>query len=1279
MIFLPADACDPGSFLNATTNECVSCRPGYYCSAGIITRCPDNMASPANSTEVSGCYCPSGYTLDSSGFNCEECYENFFCDGTKATACTALSRSPSKSTSTQNCTCAPGAFLNGTTCVLCEAGFHCLGGMHPATACPEHSYSLAGASVPEKCQCIAPFVMISRQEFACVHIEDASAQFDLMQVQLPEVSIYGLKNALAIDVQELSEAQKQALILHGEATCINEYGAGSLCQSDITGAVIDTEHSMLIFKNVIVDPRFVTLLFNVFRQAKLTKEVYIQRREIWYTDWYGRSGRKSSMIEVQGKVSFSSMQKLKQYYEDLPVLVSAVRAAVYRFKQADDNLHTVQVLVQPNVLRLSWDWLHADALQCLSKDGEHVATSGFRKTISSQYNLYDVGALPCPTVEQIACMQAKTGLGTSFFNNKTAAQCDLDIKILFEGQHSPALSAHTLQTLRDVFDVEEDSLRETNVSLVKYWKNSNTFDEMSTQTQEIEAAAQREQTAREFEVVLFDSGIQSSTFWTVTFTTDSAAVLQSDWSWLLLATGFTAVDADWGVDASAQVQMHAINTLAIFGHTAVSEAVTGPLALSMRTVPNKTKELILGVHEYTLGELELRNTTAKICAFSGCAACDLENATSWLQTSEKFTWEKLSGDNVSFLIAAIPDTTNLTCQSTRSRAVMVNATTTIDTCDTARFFQSAQVFVPFPPEIVTHFVLDIVVGSVSGNLTASDVFVEASAEGSLVHAGIFVPTLEACTETKLVEESMLRALFSAIWPYVAIPDTQQLVQHACRFECTNTSQNVDIHSIHNDSNAAYHCDFTATTISQVKPTQDEAVQDLNGRPNSFLLPPTEYHLLHQSSFLTFSSLCSLENIVEYFDHIYTAEYTELPFNAEAPYAMRLATTSTWNAFEKQECLATSDHAQRSRACGYAVNVSISTSTGKTCATITSLNVLLSEFRVRKYISQYSAVLLERGIDTLNYSSSISSGDMYLSVDSMQSIGALVHSLHDTDNVVFEQEPMNLIQHTLRVKFESPVTKTEELFLLEKVHLQIPYEKQTNFFSKKLAEFYMYTVSAVDQDASSDDAFENELDILSSLLQESHVDIFTIKNMTHSTLVFSDAMTMMTAGEKILVDHSTREKAIKISIESDKTCAEINETVRSIQYIPMPILNKRLHVVGSSLSCSTLLQLTYPSPSCASKEVLHVQRSIVQEESCAKVADYARVKVSALHPGSFMRGMDVLSSFVPRRLSHFQHTANVCETRVDMIEMLQNAVSSFGKFCLLFAQGALQRTPVLFLG
>ena len=230
---------------------------------------------------------------------------------------------------------------------------------------------------------------------------------------------------------------------------------------------------------------------------------------------------------MQGSVLFPSMQKLKQYHEDLPVLVSAARAAVYRFKHANENSHTVQVLIQPNVLRLSWDWLHADALQCLSAGGEPVATSGFRKTISSEYNLYDVGALPCPTVEQIVCMQEKTGMGESFFNNKTAARCDLDIKILFEGRHSPALSTHTLQILRDVFSVEQDSVSETNVSLVKYWKNSHTFDGMSTQTQEIEAAAQKEQTAREFEEVLFDSGIQSSTFWTVTFTTDSAAVLLS--------------------------------------------------------------------------------------------------------------------------------------------------------------------------------------------------------------------------------------------------------------------------------------------------------------------------------------------------------------------------------------------------------------------------------------------------------------------------------------------------------------------------------------------------------------------------------------------------------------------------------------------------------------------------------------------------------------------------------------------------------------------------------
>ena len=45
---------------------------------------------------------------------------------------------------------------------------------------------------------------------------------------------------------------------------------------------------------------------------------------------------------------------------------------------------------------------------------------------------------------------------------------------------------------------------------------------------------------------------------------------------------------------------------------------------------------------------------------------------------------------------------------------------------------------------------------------------------------------------------------------------------------------------------------------------------------------------------------------------------------------------------------------------------------------------------------------------MNYSSFISSGDVYLPASSMESIRALVDSLHDTDNVTFEEEPLDLI-------------------------------------------------------------------------------------------------------------------------------------------------------------------------------------------------------------------------------------------------------------------------------
>ena len=123
---------------------------------------------------------------------------------------------------------------------------------------------------------------------------------------------------------------------------------------------------------------------------------------------------------------------------------------------------------------------------------------------------------------------------------------------------------------------------------------------------------------------------------------------------------------------------------------------------------------------------------AKICAFSNCNirqkthlfAADIRK----IHMGETQWRQRDSG-------CSPPDTTNLTYRSTRSKPSW-SMPATIDTCDTAEFFSLSAFTCPFPGSC--HALLDIVVGSVSGNLTASDV-VEASAEGSVVHAGIFVP------------------------------------------------------------------------------------------------------------------------------------------------------------------------------------------------------------------------------------------------------------------------------------------------------------------------------------------------------------------------------------------------------------------------------------------------------------------------------------------------------------------------------------------------------------
>ena len=187
---------------------CVACPNGHGCDengratqcpintfsngSGVCVACGLNTSSPSGSSECSptrcapgefassdggGCQrCPSGFGCDAQGV-ATECRANWFSSDGRCVACDPNAVSPARSGSSDQCVCNPGyvkttdgqcsACKSGTvwrngTCVLCDAGYYCVGKVH-RDLCPIDTYSARGSAVCSDCRPFSGCVGTGRQ------------------------------------------------------------------------------------------------------------------------------------------------------------------------------------------------------------------------------------------------------------------------------------------------------------------------------------------------------------------------------------------------------------------------------------------------------------------------------------------------------------------------------------------------------------------------------------------------------------------------------------------------------------------------------------------------------------------------------------------------------------------------------------------------------------------------------------------------------------------------------------------------------------------------------------------------------------------------------------------------------------------------------------------------------------------------------------------------------------------------------------------------------------
>ena len=144
--------CPSGTYKDRRgSGSCLVCPYGTSTNAG-------ESGTYVGITSVVNCVCLPGFELDENG-DCNACQEGYFRQptGLNCTQCPIFAHSGLASA---YCYCDLGTFQNGydnatggPLCLTCTEGFYCtLAGMFQ---CPQHSFSISGASTLSQCSCTA--------------------------------------------------------------------------------------------------------------------------------------------------------------------------------------------------------------------------------------------------------------------------------------------------------------------------------------------------------------------------------------------------------------------------------------------------------------------------------------------------------------------------------------------------------------------------------------------------------------------------------------------------------------------------------------------------------------------------------------------------------------------------------------------------------------------------------------------------------------------------------------------------------------------------------------------------------------------------------------------------------------------------------------------------------------------------------------------------------------------------------------------------------------------
>ena len=145
----------------STTCRASICSAGYYLNDGQCIRCPSNGTSPAGSTSISQCACPTSTgassmnQLSSTNSTCTvaTCSAGYKLENGECSQCSAGSFSSAGSTSCTSCAAGSYSAAGAATCSFCGANSYSAEGATSCTGCPSGSTSGSGSTAITSCSC----------------------------------------------------------------------------------------------------------------------------------------------------------------------------------------------------------------------------------------------------------------------------------------------------------------------------------------------------------------------------------------------------------------------------------------------------------------------------------------------------------------------------------------------------------------------------------------------------------------------------------------------------------------------------------------------------------------------------------------------------------------------------------------------------------------------------------------------------------------------------------------------------------------------------------------------------------------------------------------------------------------------------------------------------------------------------------------------------------------------------------------------------------------------